>query len=357
MSELRLGHEMATRLYACPTLAIDQRKLEGEHVNMQQVIRHWRSGSVLLIAVFVVVGGIAWGMGTAKSTTWLQAAGGALLASGLTVLAATVTSREATRLQQQKEATSRRRADVYRPLHEELYQLRELLGSSLSGKQPYPRWIQTGGTAPSEGRLPVEHQPKLVLWPKYAESFQTDDFTQAFRGLMVKAMTAAEAYNVTIVPAAQACERNLTKAIDQAFATARLSPDFTGQQSQPGAPQTLSELVAITPPQEAACQWLYGFPYYQEIATLGGLIGGVPRLAAEYILLQRSRNGYYRSIPEEMLQSIFDTACQASKQDPACEKTRQACQALAACVSHAVSDLQTGLKRIRDTFEGGEPMV
>lgn len=340
---------------------------------------------VLCIGVCMVVVSIIL---IADQKTLFQAAGTAILAAGLTIITTTLTGKEATRQQFAKEANTLRKDTIYGPLFIELKIINEWLDLAQTGDGPYPRYIFGAGGEPESTRYQRNTlYPTFLQWPQFRSDYRVDSFRPATRELLDRVQGLMVTYNQTVEHTMDASVEALAPAIKKAITTWVESDAFkdwdkrsSGGREWQNDPlhqwNSRLKMQFDVPGADVATNlaklWLG--PY----GGLGWfLTGNTDRTASKIDEAYRSQDGGMPARPGiSWFLGIFEEAWSrvatvTRHKDPdnrservtthigerTIREAQEISQKLGAKVVEAKGLLESGIRYIRDNYEGGEPPV
>src|SRR5260370_19164410 len=141
----------------------------------------WKAVIILGLIALVL-----FGFGLRIQNTLLQNAGwgigGAVLALAITI----ITSREAVKQQNAKEANITRKNDLYFPVFTDLKSIQDRWTSAEEKQSPYPRYVRGVGNESQEpGGYPLNY-PAFTSWPSFKAGPRKSDFTGRAASLLDK---------------------------------------------------------------------------------------------------------------------------------------------------------------------------
>jgi hypothetical protein len=325
-------------------------------------LKKWFTGLYLVAVAFIMVGVILL-LPLLKNTVW-QTIGGALLGSGLTILIASITTKQSSFEQYKKEANLQRKTDVYGPLHAELKVLREAFDTARARAAPYPRWIEMPGVErPSSLRFA---QTTLLLafsyWPTFKADYHVDDFSPAAQKLLNEVQNLAVAYGTAVEDARKAMQDILRPHIAdsitkeeqrshyQEWMRKRTSNALEHNRWFEFILQQITTISLDYPPGEDLSRaWSAG---------IGWLLAGNPGQAALGIYSGDAINwDAAQHVSLAWFQDIFEATANELKSDQTYLQAQDAQKELFTKLQEAETLLYQGLTYIRDRYEGGAPPV
>ncbi len=296
----------------------------------------------------------------------LQAAGTAMLAAGLTIITTTLTNRESIRQQNAKEANIIRKGAIYGPLFIELKQIYEWLDEAQRKEGRYPYYIYGAGGEPEVTEsLRNLNYPTFQCWPQFKQDYRIDSFTPRARTLLDEAQRLIVNYNramgATKNPAVNVLAPHVEKAVSAWMGSKSFKEwdkrssggqvwqsdpfhnwnHFLKTQSVP-----LSE-VSIT----LAKTWLG--PY----GGLGWLVAGAGDKAAMDIRNSQHTPPNNPAPDLSWFQGIINEAWPELDNLQEIKEARVVAETLQIKVREVEDLLESGIRFIRDQYEGGEPPV
>ncbi len=315
-----------------------------------------------------------------KILPWLPVLGGIVIGAGFTSFATMVANRQAIQEQYNKDANLERKQTMYGPLYIELKKLRQAFEDIYRGNEPLLQWIDVEG--PKRARFsspPIYLVPTYRCWSSFKEDFRAmTDFTPTaqdwFNEIQHSAISFDEAVEATRVLTCEVLKPHIDSAIEKEIKRPSYQEWLlnrnndignTIQKQHPWFPfiynftEVSSTAASLPKPlgQTAARSWIEIFPVQTQPATLGWLLAGKPDRAAQYIY-----DGYLTfpsttPPPLAWFQDIFQAAWPGLESNPAYQNVKTIQEKLFEQVQTAEKELERGIQRIRDRYEGGEPFV
>lgn len=298
----------------------------------------------------------------------LQIAGGALLATALSLISSTIVGGQAVHQQFSKEANLVRKNESYAPLQEELNRLFAILKEAKEGNRPYPAWINGVENEPEIAKYQqhLYNPASFMLWPDFKNNYHAGHFSAEASRIFDEVFRLASSFNAAIQLAHQPSIDILTPHIAKAIEVAKKTEPFREWQEQTRARtrimqqgddywQWLENNSASTFPgfiagRDIAASWVTSY------GALEWLINGNTDKAASKV-----HNAYkpnMSSAPEhDWIQSIFEAALPELEEQAHFKKVRFRLALLLTQVSIAKQKVDAGLLYIRDTYEGGAPPI
>jgi hypothetical protein len=327
-------------------------------------LKKWFTGLYLVAFAFVfVAAGVVLLLFSLLNNKGWQTIGGALFVTGLSMLVASITTRQSSFEQYKKDANLQRKTDVYGPLHAELKVLREIFDKAHTGTAPYPRWIEAPGTErPSSLRYsPIAQLPAFSYWPAFKTDYRIDNFSSEAQRLLNEVQNLTVAYGEAIEAARKTVQSMLRPQIAASITKEEKSLGY-----QAWLPKRASNTeynrwytfiydqrtyVAPTMPLGEGLSFIWS-------VKIGWLLADKPAQAAAEIFHGDAQNwdaSQHSSL--SWFQDIFETAASELKNDPTYQKAQDTQQALYTKLLAAEQLLYQALLYIRDHYEGGPPLV
>jgi hypothetical protein len=301
----------------------------------------------------------------------LQAAGTAMLAAGLTIITTTLTNKESIRQQFAKDANITRKDTIYGPLFIELKQIYDWLDEAKKKEERYPFYIYGVGGEPDSTRyLRNTSYPTFLQWPQFKQDYRIDNFTHGARTLLDETQQLIVDYNIAMGKAMNPAVIVLAVHIEKAISAWMGSNSFKdwdkrssgGRQQQPDqfhkwnsylktltiTSASLSSDMSI----EIAKTWL-GFH-----GGLGWLVADNRDKAAIAI-----KDGYLAQSSDlispdlSWFQEILTEAWPEIDSLQEIKEARMVAEKLHIKVREVENLLESGIRFIRDQYEGGEPPI
>jgi len=331
--------------------------------NLWRSFRKWATPAFYIGTITVIIGVIL----ITFHNGILQAAGTAMLAAGLTIITTTLTNRESIRQQFAKDANIIRKDAIYGPLFIELKQIYEWLDEAKKKEGRYPYYIYGAGGEPADTkylRNPI--YPTFHTWPQFKQDYRINSFTLRARALLDEVERLMANYNgamgATMNPAVNVLDRYIEKAVS-AWMGGESFKDWDKRSSggQVWQSDPLHNWNNLLKSQSGiladmstglAKMWLGSY------GGLGWLIAGAGNKAAMYI-----EDGYraQASIPVRpdlsWFQEIINEAWPELDNLEEIKEARVVAEALQTKVREVENLLESGIRFIRDQYEGGEPHV
>lgn len=330
--------------------------------NLWRTFRKWATPAFYIGAAMVVISVIL----IAFHTTILQAAGTAMLAAGLTIITTTLTNRESIRQQFAKDANISRKYAIYGPLFVELKQIYEWLDEAKKKEGRYPYYIYGAGGEPEETkylRNPI--YPTFHTWPEFKQDYRIDSFTLRARALLDEAQGLMVDYNgamaATMNPAVNVLAPHVEKAIS-AWMESKSFKEWNQRSSRGQIWQSdplhnwnhflkTQSVPLVDVSTTMAKTWLG--PY----GGLGWLVVGTGDKAAMSIRNNQHTPPNNPAPDLSWFQGIIDEAWPELDNLQEIKKARVIAEALQKKVGEVENLLESGIRFIRDQYEGGEPLV
>lgn len=340
---------------------------------------------VLCIGVCMVLISIIF---IADKQALFQAAGTAILAAGLTIITTTLTGKEATRQQFAKEANTLRKDTIYGPLFIELKIINEWLNLAQTGDGPYPRYIFGAGGEPESTRYQRNTlYPTFLQWPQFRSDYRVGSFRPATCELLDRVQELIVAYNQAVERAMDTSVKALAPAIKKAITAWIKSDAFKDwDQRSSGGKEWQNDPLHQWNSRLKKQFDVPGADWATNLAKLwlgpyGGLgwflTGNTNRTAWKIDEGYRSQDGSMPVRPDiSWFLSIFEEAWSrvatiTRHKDPddrselvstyiderTIREVQKISQKLGARVVEAKGLLESGIRYIRDNYEGGEPPV
>lgn len=337
----------------------------------QLLSRH--GGFIVVLAACIV------GLTVAAWPDWrsmVQAASTALIVAALSLRVAQISSREAVREQNARQARLRAMRNTYLGLSAQVRALSEGLEFAKAGEVPYPQLIVLGAF----GGVSDPRNPFLAftVWRQYKQDGRHFDFSPSGVAQFDKLEAAAAAYNRALDAARDAAVGVLTPHI----ATARqaqidhvtdilerpwLSWQIQRQASQPpqNVPTSLPQpenawfelIEQDDSPAILARVWIKGSTYQNSRPdTFGWLLAGRLDRAAQAVKDYYQQNTAATTIPASWVSRIFEETLPDLKAEPHYQGAERTFEALRAIAHEANEMLVNAIRDIQAQYEG-EPAV
>ena len=319
---------------------------------------------LLILGIAGIIAGIIL---VAIPVGFLQAAGGALLGTSLSLISSTVAGKQAVHQQYAKEANIARKNESYVPLHDELIRLHDLLEEAHAGKQPYPRWIEGADKSPEFARYQHTYNPAtFAIWPEFKNNTHIQDFSKEACSTLDEVLHLASEYNAAIARTHEPSYRLLTPHIAKSLQELTKATDYQEyEQQQQAGTRTMQQ-------GDEYFSWIANNIKFLAPGTVMGYSNALDWIehngALEWLIaghIDEAATCVYRayrlhmSRPPELtwIQGILLTAWSELDRQSTYHETRDTLEHLLNGVGKAKKKLEDGLLYIRDTYEGGAPPV
>jgi hypothetical protein len=321
------------------------------------------NGLYLVAIAFIVVGVILSQLPTLKGTIW-QSIGVALIGAGFTIFVTTITAQRSVFEQYKKDANLDRKRDVYRPLHAQLRELREVFDEAHAGRQPYPVWIKIEGDnfQPSL-YMSAYVPPTFFYWPSFKKNSDVDDdFSHGTQKLLDDVQSHIKAYNEAAQTARKVTREKLTKHLESSFQQMERSREYQEWQkarNQPPPSIRNERFEFMHSILSSSSGRPLGDNLNQEWARkFGWLLAGKVDQAAKEIYDTDLRNMVPGvNVPLSSFIDLFQPTLDDLKNDPAYKDAMDAQDRLFKRLQDAEEKLKDGMIEIRNRYQGGPPPV
>jgi len=313
--------------------------------------------SVIALAFFII--------GELLHNNLLQGLAGVLGGVALSLAITIITSREAVRQQNAKEANLTRKYTYYIPVFTELKQIHDRLEDGKQKKLPYPQGIKGMGNEPSPGSLwgnPLP-RPTFTKWVDFKEDPYRSNFTEKACKLFDEVQKSGTEYNKVVSEAKEPVIKILNPIIDKAFREWANRDDYKRWKEETNGVSAWSsdhyhqwhsyiygyfQRPSDSPPEAQSFVWAFNL--------LGWIVVNDIDKASDFMQKTYQTSFQTQVTPDtswfkSMLESVW-----AELQELSCVKeVHEVTGKLFAKTVQAKDYMQSRLTYIRDMYEGGEP--